>query len=277
MFQRYEGEAWEKRFLPRLTSREIAEMEKEDALVILPVGAVEQHGAHLPVMTDSLIGEAILTRTLEKIDPEEQIWLLPPLSYGKSNEHIGMAGTISLSVSTLLAVVSDIAASLKASRFRRLLLFNTHGGNADLLNVIAREVRIANGLMVFCLSPGSLNVASDLVDDEELELGIHGGDFETSLVMAIKPGWVKRGLLVREVPCMHRFEFLSLEGSIRFAWKMADISASGIAGDATKASADKGEIILERISDVLSRVLVEMRRFEIGDLLQPSSPRGSDA
>jgi creatinine amidohydrolase len=266
MFQRYEGNAWEQRFLPRLTRKQIHELPKEKALVILSLGAVEQHGTHLPVMTDALIGEATLTQALEKIEPDAGIWMIPPLSYGKSNEHLGYAGTISFSAATLQSVIMDIAESLKISGFRRLLLFNTHGGNMDVLNVVAREVRIKTGMMIFYLSPSSLNVAKDLISAEEREYGIHAGDYETSIVMSIKPGWVQGDLRTSEIPDMSRYEFLTLEGKIRFAWVMDDISSSGIAGDATKATPEKGKLIQERVTDILAKALVELSEFEIGDV-----------
>lgn len=266
MFSRYEGRAWEDKFLPRLTSKQIGELPKENALCILSLGAVEQHGYHLPVMTDALIGEATLTQTFEKIDSSEQIWMLPPIAYGKSNEHLGFAGTIALSAATLQSIVMDVAASLQRSGFRRLLLFNTHGGNMDMLNVIAREVRIATGLMVFYLAPHSLDAANDLMTAEEIEYGIHGGDYETSIVKAIKPGWVHDELAVSEMVDLSQYEQLTLEGRVRFAWVMSDISESGVAGDATKATADKGVLIQERITDFLAKAFVELSRFEISEL-----------
>ncbi|WP_080834260.1 creatininase family protein [Cohnella massiliensis] len=264
---RYEGKAWEERFLPRLSSLQIKELPKEDALVVLPVGAVEQHGWHLPVMTDSLIGEALLMQTMERLPDHSNVWLLPPVSYGKSNEHLDYAGTISLSSNTLLGVLSDIGASLKRSGFRRLLLFNTHGGNADLLNVAAREIRVATGLMVFYVNPHSLDTTSGLVTEEELEYGIHGGDIETSMVLAIKPDWVREELGVSEMPDVSQLEFLTMEGKIRFAWAMSDISHSGVAGDATKATAEKGKIMLERGAAELAKAMLEISRFEIGRVL----------
>ncbi|MBW4079797.1 creatininase family protein [Paenibacillus sp. S150] len=266
MYLRNQGAAWEERFLPRLTSKQVLELPKDHALVILPIGAVEQHGPHLPVYTDTLIGEATLTQALEKIGPDKQIWLLPPVPYGKSNEHIGLPGTISLSAPTLHGVVMDIAESLKASGFRRLLLFNTHGGNVDLLNTAAREIRIKTGLIVFYLFPGNLDVAGDLMGAEELEYGIHGGDYETSIVMSVKPAWVQEEYLVNETPNMSQFKFLTLEGKIRFAWKMSDISASGIAGDATAATPEKGHIIQERITDILGEALAELCEFEMDNV-----------
>ncbi|MCC3372672.1 creatininase family protein [Cohnella sp. REN36] len=266
MFTRYEGVAWEERFLPRLTGKQIKELPKEKALVILPIGAVEQHGPHLPVMTDALIGEATLTQALEMLPTDAQVWLLPPIAYGKSNEHLGFPGTVSISASTLQGLVMDIAASLKLSGFGKLLLFNTHGGNVDLLNVVSREIRIAHDMTVFYLSPSSLGGAEGVIDPEELEYGIHGGDYETSIVMAIKPGWVQEQFLVSELPAMGGKKFLTLEGRIRFAWRMADISATGICGDATKATAAKGEIVQMRVTAILAEALAELCEFDIADV-----------
>ncbi|MEK8128779.1 creatininase family protein [Paenibacillus filicis] len=272
MFTRYEGAAWEERFLPRLTSKQVRELPKERALVILPVGAIEQHGPHLPVMTDTLIGEATLTQAFEKVGGQEQIWLLPPISYGKSNEHLGLPGTISISAATLQGLIMDIAYSLHLSGFRKLLLFNTHGGNVDLLNVVSREIRIQYGMTVFYLSPSSLGGAEGIIAPEELEYGIHGGDYETSIVKAIKPGWVQDEFLIAEVPDLGGMKFLTLEGRIRFAWRMEDISASGICGDATQATAAKGEIMQERITDTLALALAELCSFDVEQVRGGLSP-----
>jgi len=265
---RYEGKAWDTRYLPRLTSAEVAALDKDDALVILPVGAVEQHGPHLPLLTDTLIGEALITRTLERLPETANVWLLPPVPYGKSNEHLDFAGTISLSATTLHSVLVDIASSLQRSGFRRLMLFNTHGGNVDLLNVASREIRVQTGLMVFYVNPHSLDADMDLVTAEEHEYGIHGGDIETSLLLAIKREWVKEDELVREIPDVTGLKYLTMEGRIRFAWVMSDISRSGIAGDATAATANKGELIAERIATELALALEEISRFELSRIVR---------
>jgi len=163
-------------------------------------------------------------------------------------------------------LVLDIAQGLHASGFRRLLLFNTHGGNTDLLNVAAREIRLSTGLMVFNLSPHSLHVAEDLVSAEEREYGIHGGDYETSILKAVKPEWVRDHLALRSIPQVSQYEFLTVEGSVRFAWRMADLSRSGICGDATTATAEKGQIIQARLAETLARAFIEISRFEIADV-----------
>lgn len=266
MFSRYEGVAWQERFLPRLSSPEIKALPKQDALVVLSIGAVEQHGAHMPVMTDSLIGEAVLTKTFEKLPVQSNVWMIPPISYGKSNEHLGHAGTISLSATTLLSMLMDIAKSLKESGFRRLLLVNTHGGNKDLLLVAAREIRIATDLMVFFMAPGSESGAADFISEEEHKYGIHAGEVETSLILAIKQDWVAQDKLVKEIPNVQGYQFLTMEESIRFAWVMGDLSESGISGDATKGTVEKGELLLEQMADKLAQALQEISSFEIKDV-----------
>jgi len=260
---RYEGDAFEKRFLARLTSEEVGKLRKDDALVILPIGAVEQHGPHLPVYTDTLIGEGVLKQAFELLDEEENIWVLPPMPYGKSTEHLGKAGTMTLSAATLQAVVMDIAKSVKASGFRRLLLFNTHGGNHDLLNMVSRDIRIETGMMVFRLNPSSPKTAA-LITEQEQKFGIHGGDVETSMVLAFKENWVHREKSPREfVQLPEGTKHLYLKGTSYFAWIMDDISDSGIAGDATQATEEKGLEINQYVAESFVEALKEMRRFEI--------------
>ncbi|WP_416148675.1 creatininase family protein [Salipaludibacillus sp. HK11] len=267
LFTRYEGNAWEEYFLPRLSFKEVQEMDKENALIVLPIGAVEQHGSHLPLMTDSLIGEASITKTMEYLTPDSNIWLIPPLSYGKSNEHLDFPGTISLSSANLQGVIIDIARSLSRSGFRRLVLFNSHGGNIDLLNMVAREIHIETEMMVFITSSGSAD-KSDIFTEEELKWGIHGGDVETSMIMAVKPSWVREEYLTAEFPPLKEFDYLSLKGKVRIAWKINDLSKSGIAGNATKATPKKGEIVFIRSAEEMAIALKEMAEFEIEQLLE---------
>ena len=264
--KRYSGIAFEKKFLPRLTTDEVKKIKKDDALIILPIGAIEQHGPHLPIYTDTLIGEGLLHQAFEILDEDENIWVLPPLSYGKSNEHLNMPGTISLSAATLQAVVMDIAKSVHASGFKRLLLLNTHGGNHDLLNMISREIRIETGMMVFRLNPSSPQT-NLLITEKEEKYGIHGGDVETSMVLDFKSNWVHTDKAPTEfVNLPENTKHLYLKGSCYFAWIINDISISGVAGDAKQATLEKGIEINKYVSRALAEALKEMRRFDIGEI-----------
>ena len=266
LHNRYEGQAFERRFLARLTTEEVEELEKDDALVILPIGAVEQHGAHLPLYTDTLIGEGILKSAFDLLDDDENIWLLPPLPYGKSTEHLGAAGTMSLSASTLQAVIMDIGKSVAVSGFKRLLLFNTHGGNHDLLNMMARDIRSETGLMVFRLNPASPET-SQYISEQEQIYGIHGGDVETSQVLDFKADWVHMEKSEQDfVQLPAGTKHLALKGTSYFTWLMEDISSKEIAGNTTLATAEKGMKINRHIAFAAAEAFKEICRFDIENI-----------
>jgi creatinine amidohydrolase len=274
MMKRYAGKAWNQCFLPRLTRFDIERLPKDKAVVVLPVGAVEQHGPHLPVFTDTLIGEACLTEAFERLPHDSGIWLLPPLSYGKSTEHLGHPGTITLQAHTLMLVLRDIADSLQRSGFRKLVLFSTHGGNVDLLNMMAREIRIATGMAVFRLDPGAMQLGEGLLTPLERQVGIHGGDSETSQVLAIQKDWVHMDKAPSEIPNFPSSSALAFR-SKAFAWIMDDLSATGIAGDATAATEEKGRQLLEAAGEKIAEALLEMAAFDMSslrDARQPAAP-----
>ncbi|MDF2958728.1 MAG: Creatininase [Paenibacillus sp.] len=256
------GKAWDRCFFPRLSKLEVAGLPKEHALIVLPVGAVEQHGPHMPVFTDTLISEAVLTEAFERLPDDANIWLLPAIPYGKSTEHLGHPGTISLSATTLMAVVMDISKSLQVSEFEKLVLVNTHGGNADLLNMMAREIRIETGMAVFRLDPGGLGSADEWITPSEKQYGIHAGDVETSLVLASQPDWVHMELAPTEFPHFPDSRYLQFR-SRSVAWVMDDLSRSGISGDAAKASAAKGEAMLTRYGEHIAEALLTMSKFDM--------------
>lgn len=263
---RYSGNAYEHFFLPHLSSDQVKDIPKEKALAVLHIGAVEQHGKHLPTFTDTLIGEGLLAKTFEKFTREDNIWLLPSIPYGKSTEHLNHSGTFSLSALTLQNILMDLGKSTANNGFRRLLILNTHGGNNDLLNMMARDIRVETGLMVFRLNPYSEKTKT-LITEEEAEYGIHGGDVETSMVLDLKKNWVDMNLAAKDF-----FNFpenktsLNLKGNRYFAWMAEDISKTGIAGDARKATMEKGKEINENISDFMAEIFLEMADFEIDDL-----------
>ncbi|MDQ6423216.1 creatininase family protein [Paenibacillus sp. LHD-117] len=260
---RYTGKAWDAHFLPRLSRKQVAELDKTDALVVLPVAAIEQHGPHLPVYTDTLINETMLTYAFEALPEGAPVWLIPALSYGKSTEHLGHPGTITLSATTLMAVVMDIAKSLKVSGFRKLAFYNTHGGNVDLLNMMAREIRIETGLAVYQVQfDRSVDPA---VIPNEPTLDIHGGEVETSLVLASREHWVDMDEAPDEISSLPASPNLQFKNKA-FAWVMNDLSASGICGNAQLATAALGEHLYERWGKAMAATLMELVRFDMTSL-----------
>ncbi len=254
------------RFLPYLTSSDVAGLEKDAAAVILPIASIEQHGPHLPLVSDSLQCEELLARALVEIDSSTQLWVLPPLRYGKSTEHRRFPGTMTLSAATLAAVVREIAQSVASAGFRRLILANGHGGNPPVLDHVARDIREETGLIVFPLTVFRLGFDYETLGDQEDHWGTHAGTWETSLMLSLAPGLVHEDRmegLSRYPRYGQDIEHLSLRGEVTYAWLAEDISNSGNMGDPAKASVAIGDRIRDAIVSKLAAVLREMAAFEM--------------
>lgn len=236
---------------------------KDQVVIVQPVGAIEQHGPHLPLAVDTALGMAVIGRALEQLDPSVPVYCLPPLCYGKSNEHWGFPGTITLSASTLISVLTDVANSVYQAGFRKLVLLNSHGGQPQVLEIVARDAHQQRP--DFWLFPHFVwhvpHHIGDLLSPQERVQGIHAGDAETSAMLAILPDQVRMNRAVKEYP-PHHDGLLSLEGALPFGWTTRDISKSGVVGDATVATAEKGEKILAQVATGWVKVLEEIYQFE---------------
>jgi creatinine amidohydrolase/Fe(II)-dependent formamide hydrolase-like protein len=254
------------RFLPFLTTEEIAALPKEKAAVAVVIAAIEQHGPHMPTVTDLVLGEMVLGRAMERLPESTQLWALPSLAYGKSNEHRSFPGTVTLSAATLTAVVLDIARSVARAGFRRLILVNSHGGNRTLLEALARDVREETGLIVFPLSTFLLGLEFEPVSEDEARWGTHAGDWETSLMLALAPELVHMDRVPGD-PAYPSYaeppEHLTPFGPMAFAWKTEELSTTGAIGDPRAADAERGADTLERTTARLAHVLAEMCSFEM--------------
>jgi creatinine amidohydrolase len=256
------SKAMSKRFLPYLSSPEIEQIKKEEAIVILPMASVEQHGPHLPVFTDSLLAEEIIARICNRLDDEIPIWLLPILAYGRSCEHDGFAGTISLTSETLMCVLNDIAAGLAGNGFKRFVILNTHGGNHELIDVCMRDIRKKFGLLVFGLHMFlRVGLAKEGLSNIEHMYGIHAGDIETSILLSIHPEMVKMELACETYPLHLIDQNIDYSDPINFAWLTVDITQSGVMGNATTADAERGEIYLENAVDETITILNKIKNF----------------
>jgi creatinine amidohydrolase len=254
------------RYLPYLTSPEIAALPKEKAVVVLSVASIEQHGPHLPVITDSLVGQTLLGLALERLEPLAQVWVVPPLCYGKSNEHRPFAGTLTLSAQTLAAVVRDVALSVARAGFRRLVLLNSHGGNPPVLDYIARDLHEETGMQLFSIMISRMGVQEPAPDPEEAAWGMHAGDSETSWVLALAPELVHmdRTVNLGDFPRMPEgIRHLAVRGPVGFSWLTADLSALGVLGNPKAATAAKGHAYVSATVDKLAGVLEEIARFEM--------------
>ncbi|MDR3737564.1 MAG: creatininase family protein [Terracidiphilus sp.] len=245
-----------------LTWKQVDALPREETLLVLPTAAVEQHGHHLPLATDTLINNLLLGKALAKIEPELAIYALPPVCYGKSNEHIGFPGTLSVSAQTFMAVVRDLGASIAASGFKKVALYNTHGGNTSLVDVMARDLRAEFGLRTFTLF-GSPGAKFEGVSEQERTYGFHAGEIETAFLLHATPELVHTDeYTANYIARIDDGAVLKPEGSpANFAWLTRDIAPSGVLGDPTAATAEKGERWSDDASARIAELLVAMYHF----------------
>jgi len=246
-----------------LTWKQVDALPRASTLLVLPTAAIEQHGHHLPLATDTLINNLLLGKALALLPAELPVYALPPVCYGKSNEHIGFPGTLSLSAQTFLAVVRDLGASIAASGFKKVVLYNTHGGNASLVDVLARDLRAEFGLRTFSLF-GSPGAKFDGVSEQERTYGFHAGEIETAFLLHGTPALVHPDeYTANYIARVDAPELLKPEGSsANFAWLTRDIAPSGVMGDPTAATAEKGERWSNEAAACIAEMLVAMHSFE---------------
>jgi creatinine amidohydrolase len=246
-----------------LSWKEVDALPRESTLLILPTAAIEQHGHHLPLATDTLINNLLLGEALSRIPDELPIYALPPVCYGKSNEHIGFPGTLSLSAGTFLAVVRDLGASIAAAGFKKVVLYNTHGGNTSLVDVLARDLRAEFGLRMFSLF-GSGGASFEGVSAQERAYGFHAGEIETAFLLHATPELVNVGdYTTNYIARVDHPELLKPEGSLaNFAWLTKEIAPSGVLGDPTPATAENGERWANEAAAKIAEILMAIYKFE---------------
>ena len=245
-----------------LTAAEVAAL-PADTVAVLPLGAIEQHGPHLPVSTDYVAATEAAAAAVELAAPTVPVVLLPGLAYTKSDEHHRFPGTIWLSWDTLMRTLVDIGRSLHTSGITRLLFVNGHGGNSALGQVACREIRKQFGLRTFF---AHLSVPVDQGGRgsarSELGMGIHGGHGETSLMLHLRPDLVHMDLAVRRVPeYLTEYDLIGFGKPVSFGWLSDDFGPDGHIGDPTGATAEHGKRFVEGAVPHLAEVIVEAHRF----------------
>ncbi len=245
-----------------LNWKQVDALPRESTLLVLPTAAIEQHGHHLPLATDTLINNLLLGHALQKLPTELPVYALPPVHYGKSNEHIGFAGTLAVSASTFMAVLRDLGASLASAGFQKLALYNTHGGNTALIDVMARDLRAEFGLRTFALH-GSGGISFEGLSPQERAYGFHAGEVETALLLASVPELVDRSAYtVNYIADVNAStELLPENAPATFAWLTRDIAASGVMGDPRPASPENGALWLEQAATKLAAALEAMAHY----------------
>lgn len=236
-------------------------------IAVLPLGATEQHGPHLPFETDTIIATGVAGRLKDRLRGTHDIELLPTEPIGYSIEHMDVRGTRSLRFDEAVERWIEIGAGLNAGGCRRLILLNAHGGNSPLMTIVATELRVHLAMLAVATSWTRFGYPDDIVSLQEKAIGIHGGLVETSVMLALRPDLVDMSQ-ARDFPSAQsmfaeEFTHLRAYGPHAFGWIMRDLSSTGVVGNATGATAEKGERILDHAVEGLAALVEDVARFDL--------------
>jgi creatinine amidohydrolase len=268
------------RFLPYLSWTEIAALpDKENTVIVLPTGAMEQHGPHLPCAVDTVICSGVMGHALHKLPAHIPAFAMAPITYGKSEEHLHFPGTMTLSGPTLLATMIELGESVYRAGFRKLLIVNGHGGQPQVMEMAAREMRLRHG--DYIVVPHSTwrvpNVAGQFFSDQEKKLAMHAGHGETAIMLALAPDTVHMERAVTNYPPAFPSKLLSPDGRPACAWSSRDFGPSGIIGDPLPATKEQGEAILESLANSWVQAITELHELRWAAREEPTWGLGQHA
>ncbi len=230
---------------------EFAAIDPATTIAILPTAAIEQHGPHLPVGTDTIINEGLLALLKLRCPDDLDLRILPVQAVGKSNEHLWAAGTITLTAETALKLWVEIGLSVARAGVRKMVILNSHGGNVDLISIVSRELRVRAGMFVTRLGWGAFGAPEALYSDQENRFGIHGGDAETSMILHFAPETVDMSA-ARDFRSSAETSAISPIGPVAYGWIASDLNPAGVVGEAHLATAEKGALQAEKcVADVI--------------------------
>jgi creatinine amidohydrolase len=259
-----------KRFWAELKSSEFAGLDPSSTIAILPVAATEQHGPHLPVMTDTAIAEGMIKTVLARLPDDLTVLFLPVQMIGKSNEHLRSPGTITYSAENLARIWVEIGESIHRAGLRKMVIVNSHGGNSDVVGIVARELRVRQNMLVATTQWRRFGLPGGLYSAFDASHGIHAGDIETSLMLHFRRDLVDMGkakLFPSKAADMERnYEHLRPAGQHGFGWIAQDLNADGALGDASAATAEKGRLTAEHQADAFIAFLRDVARFPLDQL-----------
>lgn len=236
------------------------------AIAILPTAAIEQHGPHLPVGTDTMIMQGMLDRFTSACPEDIDPCILPIQAVGKSNEHLWARGTLTLTAAEALATWTAIGLSVARAGFRKIVIVNSHGGNLDLISILSRELRVQAGMLAVKCQWGSFGHPEGMYTAHELSYGIHGGDVETSLMLAFEPACVDMSQAKNFVSTAQAGG-ISPIGPVSRGWIAADLNEDGTVGNASMATQEKGEATALHQVNGFIELLKQVRDTDI-----PSAP-----
>ena len=257
------------RYWSELTTADFARLDHGRAIAVLPVAATEQHGPHLPLSVDTDIANGVVAEALSHLPADLPALFLPTQAVGFSPEHARFGGTLTLKAETVLRLWTEIGECVAASGVKKLVLFNAHGGQVGLLDVVARDLRARLGMLVYSVNWFNLPLAdaqgrdvNDLFCAQEHRFGIHAGEVETSLMLAITPELVRMEAATHFTSAAQQraphFPTLGNGRSAKLAWQIQDYNPQGAVGNAAAATAEKGQAVLQAAGRALAQLLTEI-------------------
>ncbi len=266
------------RFWADLCTRDFAQLDPARTIAVLPVAATEQHGPHLPLSVDTVLADGIVAASLPHLSPELSVLFLPTQAVGLSPEHARFPGTLTLKAETVLRLWTEIGESVAAAGVRKLLLFNSHGGQVSVMDLVARDLRARLNLLVYSCSWFNLPLhdaqgqdLNALFSAEEHRFGIHGGEIETSMMLALALQRVQMDQAHHFASTAQaraqQFPILGNGRSAKLGWQTQDYHPAGAVGHAAAATAAKGDALVQAAGRSLAQLLAELDRLPLSTLV----------
>lgn len=242
----------------------------KSTVLIIPTGSTEQHGPHLPLATDTYLAQEVAKAAAERVSPKLNVLVTPSLQFGYSTHHLDFPGTLSVTGSLFIQTCVQLCLQAVKHGFRRILLLNGHGGNHAALQVAARSVRDKARALVVVANYWDF-VRERIQEVRESGPGgmAHACEFETSLMLFLKPEMVRMSHAIKEIP-LPRTKWVKrdmfVKGTVSVAENWSDVSKSGVWGDPTIATREKGETLYNLLVGEIADFLVDFSRWDIGKL-----------
>ena len=265
------------KFWADLTSRHFSQLAAspviDQTVAVLPVAAIEQHGPHLPVSVDTTLVNGVIEAALAHLPENLPVLFMPTQQVGKSNEHIRYPGTLTLSAQTLISVWTELGACVHRAGIKKLVLFNSHGGQVSVMDIVARDLRTAHDLMVFSSNWYTLPLGDEVMNlftPAEHRFGIHAGDMETSMMLALREKYAD----MQQAQHFHTqaeeraktYPILGNGVSAKLGWQIQDYNVQGAAGNATLATAAKGHAVINAAGLQLAQLLQEISSLPLSTI-----------
>lgn len=252
------------RFWADYTAQDFAALDRESLVAVLPVGAIEQHGPHLPLSVDQAILDGIIAAAVPRIPDDCPALFLPTIPVGKSNEHLRYPGTLTFSAATQIALLMELGASVARAGVRKLMLLNSHGGQIAPLDIVARDLRVEHGLLTVAANWFAMGLPDGVIDADERRHGIHAGEMETAVMLALSPDLVAMDRARNFRPLVAEMEgdytLLGLSPAAKLGWQAQDMHPAGACGNAAAATAETGRAVIDHAAGQLVAALEEMAR-----------------